>query len=157
MNYRVFRNSAGVVDAINRISDGATVPTGDAANKLTQEYQQWKQANPGFDDRNHTPGPAPKPKPNWAQFRAALRDNNAYFRIMALNSRNLTLNGWFVWVLGKLDSNPGLLSELKATWDAIATNTPVFLPGEINSLNAIASASNMPFSFDAQGGKMVIT
>lgn len=59
MNYTVFRNSNGEVDAINRVEDGATVPFWDAEDPLTQEFEEWRSNNPDFDTSNHPPEPKP--------------------------------------------------------------------------------------------------
>ena len=48
--FKAIRNDAGVVDSINRISDGATVDRSNTSSPITQQFNTWRsQQNPAFD------------------------------------------------------------------------------------------------------------
>lgn len=44
--YQLFRNSDGKIDAVNRISDGVSVPFWDSSHPLTKELKEWELLNP---------------------------------------------------------------------------------------------------------------
>ncbi len=53
LDYRIFRNRQGLVDAINRTSDGVTVPIWDESDPLTIELRQWELENGALDLSDH--------------------------------------------------------------------------------------------------------
>ena len=57
LSYRIFRNSLGVVDALNRSPDGATVPIWDEGDPLTIELRQWEKINGVLDLSAHAVEP----------------------------------------------------------------------------------------------------
>lgn len=57
LNYQVFRNGIGQVDAVNRLPDGATVPIADRTDPLTIELRAWETINGALDLSDHLVGP----------------------------------------------------------------------------------------------------
>lgn len=67
--YTVFRNGLGKVDAVNRDSDGATVPIWDEADPLTVDLREWEAVNGALDLSDRPPPPKEKP-PDYKRFYA---------------------------------------------------------------------------------------
>lgn len=79
MNYKIFRNSEGKVDALNRELDGATVPFWDETHELTIELRQWEAENGALDLNDTQPDPTPLVKSiNWDQIAIQLYRSNLY-------------------------------------------------------------------------------
>lgn len=157
MSYQVFRNSNGKVDAINRVTDGATVPLWDEADLITVEFREWLRNHPEFDVSDHPPQPAARPDPNWTQFRAQMGMNSVYLRIATASPVNQVLNSTLIWLLGEIGNNPSssILGDVVNTWNAMAAIArPTII--EVTTLNNIGKACYMPFELNAQGMMMII-
>ena len=65
--YRIFRDNYGVVNAVNRIWDGASLAYNwqtkefDETDPLTIELRQWEQENGALDLSDFPPDPQPEP------------------------------------------------------------------------------------------------
>lgn len=71
--YQIFRNSLGAVDAVNRMSDGATVPYLNANDELTIEMRQWELEHGAIDLSDRLVEPSIKEEqPNYQGFYDAL-------------------------------------------------------------------------------------
>lgn len=80
-NYKVFRDDSGRVDAINRVPDGATVPTWDANDPITIAYHDWLEQNPEFDTSDHPAQPEATADENMLGYRIDMLSNPGYLRV----------------------------------------------------------------------------
>jgi hypothetical protein len=145
--YRYFRNSLGQIDAINRVSDGATVPTWDLEHPLTIEYQTWLAENPEFAaDLGDRPDLAYDPfpvQPNWDEF---FDENILLLAQLLEQSPQPTIADFLKIEFGK---RPDLnCKRLCNYWNlAIAGLTTE----QIATLNTSAAQYNLPISLNEQG------
>ena len=149
-DYKVFRNSEGRVDAINRTVDGATVPTWDRRDLITIQFQDWLANHSDFDIKDHSP-PAPQSiaLPDWSQFRVRLSTHSAVARI-STNPRNTFFYPQLVAAMWQMGSNPDVLVDIAMLWGGMLANAPL-LPNEANELAVIALECKMPFRLDDHG------
>jgi hypothetical protein len=162
--YKIFHNNLGKPDAINRLSDGASLPfnsatkTFDESHPLTVELRAWEAIHGALDLSDRPPEPLPPPPPDWRAFRLALMGDIAYNRM-----RMTTLNTPGQLAGGRLENAASIDSHewavIAGLWGVLLNYTPADkkpTATEIERWNAIASGANMPFSFSTTDGMMIV-
>lgn len=98
MSYRVSLNELGQVDAMNRVSDGATVPFEDESDELTIELREWEAENGVIDLSDHFVAPPIKAEPpNYQGFYDALLSEGVglFGIVRGLASLDLSVNACY--------------------------------------------------------------
>jgi hypothetical protein len=88
--------------------------------------------------------------PDWKSFQTAITTSSAYMRICGHNGQTLAILPTLVYVCSLIESDPSRAAQFAGLWNAIATIAEPTTE-EIASLNAIAAASNMPFTLNSLG------
>lgn len=156
--YRVFRTSLGVVDAINRLSDGSSLPynaqskTFNESHPLTIELRQWEQdRGTPLDLSDHPPDVVPPPEPNWSELLNNIRDSGLITRFYASAKENLGANASFTLLINCLVGLYDVASLELALTDLQVYIQPVFSEGEIDFLNQSLSTNDFPFQLTYNG------
>lgn len=153
--YRIFRGSNGIVDAINKISNGASLPynyqtkTFNESHPLVIELRQWEQeTGTPLDLSDHPPDPVPPPELNWSELLNAMNNAALFTRIYASSTSNLQTNSAFGFLMFCLTSlhNPDNL-QLALT-DLQTHIQPAFSEGEIDFVNQALLNNNFTFQLN---------
>lgn len=149
MNYQVSRNSLGVVDAINRRSDGATVPYWDQADLLTIELREWESINGVLDLSDRLVEPQIQTENYMGFLNGLLSEGHELFlSVRTLADSNLPLSNCYTDLQG-----------------AIGFGQSLTLQSAISNLFAAMAAAGQPFTtaqsaqirtlLDANGFKLI--
>ena len=88
--------------------------------------------------------------PDWRSFQTAITVSPSFMRIAGHNGQTLTILPTLVYVCSLIESDATRAVQFAGLWNAIATIAEPTTE-EITSLNAIASASNVPFQLNSAG------
>lgn len=149
--YIVSRNSLGVVDAVNRASDGATIPRDNPDDPLTIEFNAWLDENLGFDLSNHAPLNQSDPLlvQNIGAFRVAMLADPGYNRIAAASAHH-----HIAALAAAIVVTPIRYASVVDVWNLIIYSLPPELkptPGEVQQWSDYAAAAQVPLEFNTAG------
>lgn len=95
----------------------------------------------------------PTPDPDWKAFRSALVANTTWARVLNTNPSAAAAVVAAMWQVGQ---DPSVIADVKTLWDAtLPLVDPALSPQEIDGLNSIAQAHNIPVSLNSSG-EMII-
>lgn len=150
--YRVFRTQEGTVDAVNRMSDGASLPYSyqsksfNESHPLVIELRQWEQqTGTSLDVSDHPPAILPPPEPNWSEFLNSIRYAGLATRFYASAKDSLVVNTAFTLLIDCLTGLYDIDGFQTAFIDLQNYVQPPFSEGEVNYMNQALSDNDFPF------------
>lgn len=155
MTYRVFRNSLGKVDAVNR-EDGAAIPFENEADPLTIELREWESEHGALDLSDYPPDPLPLQLPIWDIFRTQMLNDSTYQQI-AVGVMAQAQGNWLLTTLQDVISMPQPSMPLfSPLWNQIMAISPIQPTAIAISLwQNYASNNRMGFTFAVNGAIVV--
>jgi hypothetical protein len=93
------------------------------------------------------PDPDPETQPDWPTFRLAIYSCSEFFRIANTDLARFAVLNTVLW---QVATDPGKFHEVAILWNAIAQQANPTTP-EIEAINAIAAASNIPLHLNSAG------
>ncbi len=145
MSYQIFRNNLGRVDAVNRTSDGATVPIGDETDALTIELREWEAINGTLDLSDYPSAPMPEPPLNYLGFRNGLfTEAIDLFRLVrGVAGRDLAVSVCYADFMAALqfEELPGFQASISNLIAVMSTGGHEFSEEQLNQLRSLLDAN----------------